>query len=103
MKDYLLIKRTFGCEPYLDILASHMRNYFTRLRFSTLNLQIETGRYNHPPIPCSERFCFCCNATDIEDTYHFFFLCPSYNGPRKRLFPVYFRNRPSLYKYTELL
>ena len=44
LKDYSLIKHTFGYEPYLDILSRDMRIYFTRLRFSTLNLRIETGR-----------------------------------------------------------
>ena len=36
-------------------------------------MRIETGRYSNPSIPHSERFCPCCNATDIEDSYHFFY------------------------------
>ena len=106
LKDYSLIKYTFGYEPYLDILSRDMRVYFTRLRFSSLNLRIETGRYSNPPVPRSERFCPCCNSTDIEDSYHFLFLCSCYNEIRQRFFsflPVYFRNRPSMFKFTELL
>ena len=83
-----------------------MRIYFTRLRFLTLNLRIETGRYSNPPVPRSERLCPCCNAIDIKDSYHFLFLCSCYNEIRHNFFsflPVYFRNRPSVFKFTELL
>ena len=86
LNDYSLIKHTFGYEPYLDILSRDMRIYFTRLRFSTLNLRIETVRYRNIPVPRSEKFCPCCNATDIEDSYHFFFLlflCSCYNEIRQ--------------------
>ena len=106
LKDYSLIKHTFGYEPYLDVLSRDMRIYFTRLRFSTLSLRIETGRYSNPPVPRSERLCPCCNAIDIEDSYHFLFLCSCYNEIRHNFFsflPVYFRNRPSVFKFTELL
>ena len=106
LKDYSLIKHTFGDEPYLDILSRDMRIYFTRLRFSTLNLRIETGRYSNPPVSRSERLCPCCNATDIEDSYHFLFLCSCYNEIRQNFFcflPVYFRHRPSVFKFIELL
>ena len=44
LKDYSLIKHTFGYEPYLDISSRDMRIYFTRLRFSTLNIRIESDR-----------------------------------------------------------
>ena len=110
LNDYSLIKHTFGYEPYLDILSRDMRIYFTRLRFSTLNLRIETVRYRNIPVPRSEKFCPCCNATDIEDSYHFFFYyfyAHAITKLDRLLFvsslPVYFRNRPSVFKFTELL
>ena len=80
-------KQNFGYEPYLDIISRDMRIYFTRLRFSTLNLRIETCRYSNPPVPRSERLCSCCNATGIEDSYHLLILCPLYIEIRQNFFP----------------
>ena len=40
---------------------------------------------------------------DIEDEYHFLLVCDKFNNLRNKYVPRYFRNRPSMSKYVELM
>ena len=40
---------------------------------------------------------------DIEDEYHFFFICPIYSNLRKRYILPYFYKSPSIHKLCMLL
>ena len=77
LRFYKLFKITFEREPYLN-LPPHLQVPIAKLRISCHLLQIETGRYTLPnPIPCSERFCCCCEGK-VEDELHFVFQCQLY-------------------------
>ena len=69
---------------------------------SSHSLAVESGRWHKPnKIPRNERKCFICD--DIEDEYHFVLECPLYNDLRKKYVKNYFRNRPSMFKFLELM
>ena len=77
LRFYKLFKITFEREPYLN-LPPHLQVPIAKLKISCHLLQIETGRYTLPnPIPCSERFCCCCEGK-VEDELHFVFQCQLY-------------------------
>ena len=65
----------------------------TRLHTAAHRLSIETGRRVKPkPIALENRKCITCNI--IEDTFHFILVCLMYS---------YYTNRPSIFKFIELL
>ena len=74
---------------------------FTRLRTAAHRFLIETGRWVKPkPIALENRKCITCNI--IEDEFHFILVCPMYTSFRHYI-PYYYKNRPSMFKFIELL
>ena len=79
---YSKVYKKFELQPYLKLpLKKNERTNLTRIRISSHNLAIETGRYHNPPIPRDQRFCFSCQ-TEIEDEEHFILYCPVYRDIR---------------------
>ena len=73
----------------------------TRLHTAAHRLLIETGRWVKPkPIALENRKCITCNI--IEDKFHFILVCPMYSSFRHYI-PKYYTNRPSIFKFIELL
>ena len=101
---YRTYKSSIEPSPYLELVQvkSH-REALCRLLTSSHTLHIESGRWNrNPTVPRERRFCFNCD-NKIEDEFHFVFECPLYNQLRTQLIPIYFRNRPSMFKFINLL
>ena len=74
------------------------------MRISAHQLRIETGRYARNHTERHNRLCTLCNTIDIEDEYHFFFICPIYSHLRKRyLLPYFYKKNPSMYELCMLL
>ena len=90
--------------PYLELVqVKTQRAALCRLLTSSHTLRIESGRWDrNPTIPRERRFCFNC-TNKIEDEFHFVFECPLYSQLRSQLIPVYFRSRPSMFKFISLL
>ena len=86
----------FCYEPYLDNLNVNIRVNMTRLRLSAHNLRVASGRYSKPQVPYQERYCQCCNTTDIEDVYHLRLLCPSYTDAKTQYINPNFFKHPSM-------
>ena len=64
----------------------------SKLRCSTHNLLVETGR--HSNIAYENRICKLCNLAKIEDEHHFIMECPFYTEFRKMYLPnITDRNR----------
>ena len=84
------------CKP----IPMHIKKYITKIRLSSHNLHVESGRTNNTPR--SERKCFFCN-NDIEDEFHFVLMCPVYVDLRKKYIKKYYWERPSVFKLTQLL
>ena len=101
---YNNIKRDFGYENYLDKLTKCKRHIVTKIRISAHNLRVETGRYGGDRVERHERLCKICNSDfEIEDEFHFVFICKKYHDIRKKFIPKYFWKKPSMWKFIELL
>ena len=104
MSLYRLVKNKFGYEKYLDLAKyKSYRQNITKIRMSSHKLRIETGRYGRNRIDRNERLCQICNCGDIEDEYHFIIICSKYSDIRKKYIAKYYLQRPSMYKFLELL
>ena len=72
----------------------------TRLRIAAQIIN-EMGRWVNPkPIALKNHKCITCNL--IEDKFHFILVCPMYTSFRHYI-PKYYTNRPSMFKFIELL
>ena len=103
LSTYMLFKRSFDYSLYLDKTPKKFRIAFAKLRLSSHQLRIETGRYGNQRIERNQRYCLICNILDIEDEFHFVCVCNAYNVIRKQYLRNYYYNRPSVYKFVELM
>ena len=88
--------------PYLIILNNRKhRNSVTKLRLSSHQLLIETGR--HRCIERQNRKCLLCTKNDIEDKFHFVLICPCYQQLRTKYISRYYYSDPSMLKFVQLL
>jgi hypothetical protein len=100
---YILYHEHFICAKYLDVVKTERhRIALSRLRSSNHRLAIESGRWHKPqPIPLQERKCQTCNV--LEDEFHFVLVCPVYSQLRKQYVSKYYYERPSMFKFIELM
>ena len=99
---YREIKSSFELTPYLLLIKNRkFRNAMTKLRLSSHQLNIETGR--HRNIERLERKCKICNLGDLEDEYHFTLVCRAYGDLRKQYLPKFYYDKPSVFKFISLL
>ena len=79
------IKSSYETEEYLNVTFNeNLRSFLSKIRYGSLKLQIEVGRYYS--IPRSERLCKICNSkNDVEDEIHFLLYCHTYQVPRHLL------------------
>lgn len=74
--------KNFKCiletELYLSLdIPTQFVTMFSKFRCSSHKLLVETGR--HSGIPYQQRICKFCTLHEIEDEYHFTFVCPLYS------------------------
>jgi hypothetical protein len=101
---YVHLYRSFEMADYLKILHNKTyRNCLSRLRLSAHKLRIETGRYGANRLPRNERICRLCDNNDIEDEFHFIFVCNCYSNIRSLYIKPFYYRRPSMHKLIELL
>ena len=101
---YRELCQTFELSPYLIHLNNcKHRNSLAKLRLSSHQLFIETGR--HTDIDRHNRKCFLCTKYDIEDEFNFIFICPLYHELRSQYIPRYYYTNPStcMLKLIQLL
>ncbi len=78
-----------------------LRNIIAKLRLSSHQLNIETGR--HRNIERNNRKCIVCPKDELEDEYHFVLICPAYSNLRTKYVKPYYYKRPNMYKFVQLL
>jgi len=100
LKLYKECKHVFGYENYLDVLPISLRFYFCRLRLSVHPLRMHTGRYDRPRIVPEERCCLCCDTLDLEDEYHFIYICSCYVVIRRKYLHKDLYQNPSMFKFV---
>ena len=72
---YSIFKHNFESENYLNFVSENKyKTAPTRLRTSSHNLLVESGRYEG--IPRVRRICKSCSMNVVEDEYHFVSVCP---------------------------
>ena len=90
MSLYRELSQTFEISPYLINLNNRKyRNTIAKFRLSSHQLRIETGRHT-PRIDRQLRKCFLCTNDEIEDEFHFVFICPIYQELRSQYIPRYY-------------
>ena len=65
-------------------LPKYQRSLLAKLSCGILPLEIETGRYSGTK--AEGRYCRVCNLSEVEDEYHFLYLCPLLQTERSRLY-----------------
>ena len=84
LRTYAQMKFNLQYENYLsDVKIGPHRMALTRIRTSSHNLTVETGRYVRPKIPIEERLCTECGM--LEDERHFLLKCSRYDNERDYL------------------
>ena len=97
---YCKYKPVFEFEEYLNIISNDLiRKNLTRLRLSSHNLAIESGRY--AGIDRQLRLCEHCNYNCVESEYHFLLICPKYYELRIKYLPRV--AWPTLNKYVSIM
>lgn len=93
----------FQFQPYLEKINVYKYiQTLSKLRVSSHRLAIESGRWVRPTrIPVDERKCVNCNI--LEDEFHFVIECNMYTDLRIKYIPKYYWERPSMYKFVELV
>ena len=102
-RTYRALRPNFTCQTYLHCIHSseHLKS-LARFVTSSHRLRVETGRWDKPPVPYAQRKCQICDI-EIEDEFHFMFVCPLYNADRTKLLPRYYRVNPSMQKFIDLM
>ena len=102
LSTYSRFKHIFEYEKYQDIIhESKYRTSLTRLRLSSHDLAIESGRkYN---IPENERTCKNCNLGVKENEYHFVLVFPKFSDIRSEYIKNYYYISPTIQKLENLL
>lgn len=103
LETYKHLKSSLDYESYLDQLPHSLRCSLSRIRVSSHSLRIQTGRFARNRIERNERVCLCCGSGDVEDEFHFICVCPRFNDQRKKYLKKYYFQRPSMFKFLELL
>ena len=98
---YRTIKLSYGLDIYTSVLnIRKFRHFYCSFKIGSLNLQIQSGRYNN--VPREQRLCKLCNL-EVEDEYHFLLKCPVYNDLRARYFPAKYITNPNHHKFVLLM
>ena len=82
-------------------IPSKYIHFVTKIRMSSLQINIEQGRYTN--IPRNERMCSSCELNLVEDEFHFVLICPLYSVLRSKYIKPHYFTRPSVFKLTQLL
>ena len=85
---------------YLLLLPNNfIRIAITKLRLGSHYFLIERGRWKN--LELIDRQCITCD--DIEDEFHIVMCCKKYKDLRHKYLPETLYNRPSMYKFINLL
>ena len=77
--------------------------HLARLRLSSHNLRVDSGRYISQRFDYEQRYCNFCLEKDIEDEYHFVLICPVYSKIITKFIKPHYRVKPSVNKFIDLL
>ena len=95
------IKSYYAVEKYVfDNINFSLRSCIAQLRFGTLPLTVETGRFTS--IKRDDRVCPICDTNDVEDELHFLFTCPKFSDLRKNMFSKVLRYNNDFLNHSQI-
>ena len=98
---YFNFKTELCLEQYFITLPRRSYILLFKLRTSNHKLPIEVGRWDGTLL--DERTCNLCPLNDLGDEYHFICKCPFFSEPRAKYITPFYSNRPSMFKFCQLL
>jgi hypothetical protein len=102
LTSYSLFKHEFKLEKYLSCISDKKYQIaLTKLRLSSHDLAIETGRYTN--IDRQFRICRQCNMGFIENEYHFLLVCSKIRELKQKYFKPYYCRWPRVHKFIDLM
>ena len=102
LRYYKLFKNTLEREYYVDLVKKEDIAALSNFRCNSLPFRALTGHL-YEKLPYENCFCQICKNNIVEDEYHFFMICPVYEGARKAILPRYLYTRPSKFKFIEFM
>ena len=97
----------FGMEyqlkKYFEILQPELWMPLCRFRTGNHKLPVEIYSWNNLYKNRNDRKCTICDTNDIGDEYHYIMICPVFKEIREIYLPKFYKNRPSVYKFNELM
>jgi hypothetical protein len=100
---YRTFKTILTFENYLVQLPKNIATPLVKFRTSNHKLPVETGRYTD--VVHHLRHCNLCDDAKLGDEYHVMLECkhPTLVDKRQKYIPIYYRKRPNMLKFTQLL
>ena len=87
LRTYNLVTGSDSPKAYLlKPLTFMQKRSLAKLRLGTLQLRIETGRYERPRMAVEDRICEHCPLGKVETEAHFLLECPKHLIQRRALF-----------------
>ena len=90
-------------QKYLLTLPQNAWIPILKFRTSNHRLPIEIYSWKVAFVDRYRRLCTMCNTNEVGDEYHYLIVCPIFHEARIQFIPKYFRVRPSVFKFLELI
>lgn len=89
LRTYCMYKHVIEIEPYLTCgINGKYKKCISKLRVSSHQLAIETGRHQRPPVPRENRLCKFCSSSHIDDEIHLITNCEFHQTERYTLYTI---------------
>ena len=100
---YKDFERSTSIQKYFNILPKNLWIPFCKFRTSNHRLPVEFNSWDNFFKPRSDRLCAICSLNDIGDEYHYVMICPAFKELREIYIPKYYKNRPSVHKFIQIM
>ena len=100
---YKNFEMDYQLKNYLTILPKSLWVPLIKFRTRNHKLPIEFNSWTKNFKPENERKCVICDLNDLGDEYHYVMICPVFREIREIYLKKYYRNRPSVFKFTTLM
>ena len=90
-------------QNYLRKMPADIWTPIVKLKTANHRLPIELYSWDLLFKERNERLCTICDLKEVGDEYHYVMICPIFREAREEFFTKYFRTKPSVFKYIELI
>ena len=93
----------YEVKRYFELLVPSLWIPFCRFRTGNHKFPVEIYSWSKLFKHRNERKCTICNLNEIGDEYHYLMICPIFEELRDEYLPVFYRNRPTTFKFHKLM